>query len=181
MNQSLKNIYLSNIKHELQKQFEYSNLHNIPKLVKITINRGLSETSLNAKAIEKSIQEITSITGQKPIITKAKKSIAGFKIREKMPIGIMVTLRRQKMYDFLNKLINIVLPRIRDFRGISNKSFDGKGNYNIGLKEQLIFPEIEYDKVDQIRGINISIITTAKTDQESLILLKGFGMPFKNV
>lgn len=180
MNQSLQDLYTNKITPELQKQFKYQNIHNIPKLVKITINRGLGEATQNAKAIENSIKEITLITGQRPVITRAKKSIAGFKIREKMPIGIMVTLRKQKMYTFLNKLINLALPRIRDFRGISTKQFDGRGNYNLGLQEQLVFPEIEYDSIDQIRGINISIITTATTDQESLVLLKGFGMPFNN-
>lgn len=180
MNPSLQTLYLNKIKPQLRKKFEYNNVHNIPKLVKITVNRGLGETSQNAKSMENSLLELTLITGQKPVITRAKKSIAGFKIREKVPIGIMVTLRRQKMYDFLNKLVNLALPRIRDFRGISNQNFDGRGNYNLGLKEQLIFPEVEYNNVDQVRGMNISIVTTAKTDQESLALLQGFGMPFKN-
>jgi large subunit ribosomal protein L5 len=181
MNTSLQQLYKSKIINDLQNKFQYKNHHEIPKLVKITLNRGLGEASQNAKALESSIIEFQLITGQKPIITKSKKAIAGFKIRENIPIGITVNLRRQKMYDFLNKLINLSLPRIRDFRGISSKNFDGRGNYNLGLKEQLIFPEIEYDKIEKIRGLDISIITTAKTDEESLALLKGFGMPFYNI
>jgi large subunit ribosomal protein L5 len=181
MNTSLQQLYKSKIINDLQNKFQYKNHHEIPKLVKITLNRGLGEASQNAKALESSIIEFQLITGQKPIITKSKKAIAGFKIRENIPIGITVNLRRQKMYDFLNKLINLSLPRIRDFRGISSKNFDGRGNYNLGLKEQLIFPEIEYDKIEKIRGLDISIVTTAKTDEESLALLQGFGMPFYNV
>jgi large subunit ribosomal protein L5 len=181
MNTSLQQLYKSKIINDLQNKFQYKNHHEIPKLVKITLNRGLGEASQNAKALESSIIEFQLITGQKPIITKSKKAIAGFKIRENIPIGITVNLRRQKMYDFLNKLINLSLPRIRDFRGISSKNFDGRGNYNLGLKEQLIFPEIEYDKIEKIRGLDISIITTAKTDEESLALLRGFGMPFYNI
>ena len=178
MENSLHKVYLEKICFDLVKEFNYKNVHEIPKLVKITLNRGLGEASQNTKIINNSIEEFSFITGQKPIITRAKKSIAGFKIREGVPIGICVTLRRQKMYDFLNKLINLALPRIRDFRGISPKQFDGRGNYNLGLKEQLIFPEIEYDKVDKIRGMDISIVTTAKNDKEGLALLTGFGMPF---
>nr|UEQ12240.1 ribosomal protein L5 [Batrachospermum sp.] len=181
MNTSLQQLYKSKIINDLQNKFQYKNHHEIPKLVKITLNRGLGEAAQNAKALESSIIEFQLITGQKPIITKSKKAIAGFKIRENIPIGITVNLRRQKMYDFLNKLINLSLPRIRDFRGISSKNFDGRGNYNLGLKEQLIFPEIEYDKIEKIRGLDISIITTAKTDEESLALLQGFGMPFYNI
>ena len=156
----------------------YTNQHQIPKLVKITVNRGIGEASQNSKALDNSIKEFQLITGQKPIVTRSKKAIAGFKIREDIPVGITVNLRRQKMYDFLNKLINLSLPRIRDFRGISSKKFDGRGNYNLGLREQLIFPEIEYDQIDTIRGFDISIVTTAQTDEESLALLKGLGMPF---
>ena len=181
MNISLQQLYHSKIINDLQKKFQYRNQHEIPKLVKITLNRGLGEASQNTKALESSIIEFQSITGQKPIITRSKNAIAGFKIRENMPIGITVNLRKQKMYDFLNKLINLSLPRIRDFRGISAKNFDGRGNYNLGLREQLIFPEIEYDKIEKIRGLDISIVTTAKTDEESLALLQGFGMPFYNV
>nr|YP_009397491.1 ribosomal protein L5 [Dasyclonium flaccidum]ARW66677.1 ribosomal protein L5 [Dasyclonium flaccidum] len=179
MNQSLKKMYEDKISPELIKEFGYTNIHEIPKLVKITLNRGIGEASQNSKAIDKSIEEFKYITGQKPIVTKTKKSIAGFKIRDNIPIGLKVTLRNDKMYNFLNKLINLSLPRIRDFRGINSKQFDGRGNYNIGLKEQIIFPEIEYDQIDKIRGIDINIITTAKTDKESLALLKKFGMPFK--
>nr|QVY57962.1 50S ribosomal protein L5 [Betaphycus gelatinus] len=178
MENSLKQIYYDKICPELTQTFNYTNIHRIPKLVKITINRGLGEAAQNSKTLEYNIQELTLITGQKPVITRAKKSIAGFKIRENIPLGITVTLRKNKMYDFLNKLINLSLPRIRDFRGISTQQFDGRGNYNLGIKEQLIFPEIEYDNIDTIRGLNITIVTTAKNDQESLALLKSFGMPF---
>nr|YP_009391698.1 ribosomal protein L5 [Laurenciella marilzae]ARW59842.1 ribosomal protein L5 [Laurenciella marilzae] len=179
MQNSLKQMYEEKICPELVKEFNYQNLHEIPKIVKITVNRGIGEAAQNVKIIDRSIEEFTFITGQKPIITKTKKSIAGFKIRENMPIGLKVTLRREKMYNFLNKLINLSLPRIRDFRGISKKQFDGRGNYNLGLKEQIIFPEISYEQVDKIRGMNINIVTTAKNDKESLALLTKFGMPFK--
>nr|YP_010904321.1 ribosomal protein L5 [Catenella fusiformis]WCH57572.1 ribosomal protein L5 [Catenella fusiformis] len=175
---SLKKLYDNKICLELIKAFNYTNKHQIPKLIKITLNRGLGEAAQNSKILDNSIKEFILVTGQKPIITRAKKSIAGFKIREDAPVGLTVTLRKHKMYDFLNKLINLSLPRIRDFRGISKKHFDGRGNYNLGLKEQLIFPEIEYDSIDKIRGMDIAIVTSAKNDQESLALLKGFGMPF---
>jgi large subunit ribosomal protein L5 len=145
----------------------------------VTVNRGLGEASQNAKALEASINEIAMITGQKPVVTRAKKAIASFKIREGMPVGVMVTLRADRMYAFLDRLINLALPRIRDFRGVSPKSFDGRGNYTLGLREQLIFPEIEYDSIDQIRGMDISIITTANNDEEGRALLKQFGMPFR--
>nr|YP_009297886.1 ribosomal protein L5 [Kumanoa americana]AOM67620.1 ribosomal protein L5 [Kumanoa americana] len=181
MNTSLQQLYKTKIVHDLQTRFKYTNIHQVPKLVKITLNRGLGEASQNIKALNSSTTELESITGQKPVITRSKKAIAGFKIRENVPIGITLNLRKQKMYDFLNKLINLSLPRIRDFRGISSKSFDGRGNYNLGIREQLIFPEIEYDQIDKIRGLNISIITTAKTDEESLALLQGFGMPFDKI
>ena len=161
-------------------QFQYTNIHQVPKLVKVTVNRGLGEASQNAKALDSSINEIGIITGQKPVVTRAKKAIAGFKIRKGVPVGVMVTLRADRMYDFLDRLINLALPRIRDFRGISPKSFDGRGNYSLGLREQLIFPEIEYDSIDQIRGMDISIITTAKTDEEGRALLKEMGMPFRD-
>jgi large subunit ribosomal protein L5 len=146
----------------------------------VTINRGLGEAATNAKALESSIAEIGTITGQKPVVTRAKKAIAGFKIRQGMPVGVMVTLRGDRMYAFLDRFINLSLPRIRDFRGISPKSFDGRGNYSIGIREQLIFPEIEYDKIDQIRGMDISIITTANNDEEGRALLKAMGMPFRD-
>nr|YP_010198046.1 ribosomal protein L5 [Gracilaria multipartita]UAD86462.1 ribosomal protein L5 [Gracilaria multipartita] len=178
MENTLKKLYKNKICNDLQNRFNYKNIHEIPKIVKITINRGLGEAANNNKVLEKSINEITTITGQKPKITKSKKAIAGFKIRENVAIGLMVTLRRDKMYDFLNKLINLALPRIRDFRGISSKHFDGRGNYNLGLKEQIIFPEIQYDDIDKIRGLDITIVTTAKNDTESFALLKEFGMPF---
>lgn len=179
MAMGLKEKYKTTVTQALKDEFQYKNVHEVPSFTKITINRGLGEASQNAKALESSIKELTLITGQRPVVTKAKKSIAGFKIREEVPVGIVVHLRKDKMYSFLEKLINLTLPRIRDFRGISPKSFDGKGNYNLGLREQLIFPEIEYDNIDQIRGLDISIVTTAKTDQEGLALLKKLGMPFK--
>lgn len=179
MKNSLKEIYDKEISIELLKEFQYRNIHEIPKLAKIIINRGIGEAAQNSKAIDKSIEELTYITGQKPTITRTKKSIAGFKIRENMPIGLKVTLRRDKMYNFLNKLINLSLPRVRDFRGINPKQFDGRGNYNLGLKEQIIFPEINYDQINKIQGMNISIVTTASNDKESLALLKKLGMPFK--
>ena len=180
MNSSLKLIYEEQIKHNLQREFLYRNIHQIPKITKIIINRGLGEASQNSKVIDNSFKELILISGQKPIITRSKKAIAGFKIRENVPVGMTVTLRKNRMYNFLNKLINLAMPRIRDFRGISKQHFDGYGNYNLGLKEQLIFPEIEYDLVDKIRGMNITIVTTAKTDLEGLFLLKGFGMPFQD-
>jgi len=179
MKNSLKILYEDKISSELFKEFNYKNIHQIPKLIKITLNRGVGEAAQNTKVLQKSIEELKLITGQKPLITRTKKSIAGFKIRDNMPIGLKVTLRKEKMYDFLNKLINLSLPRIRDFRGISTKQFDGRGNYNLGLKEQIIFPEIDYDQIDKIRGMNITIVTTAQTDEESLALLKKLGMPFK--
>lgn len=180
MHSPLKTLYEEQIKKSLQQEFIYKNIHEIPKITKIVLNRGLGEASQNSKILENSITELMLITGQKPIITRSKKAIAGFKIRENMPIGMKVTLRKEKMYNFLNKLIHLSLPRIRDFRGISKKHFDGNGNYNLGLKEQLIFPEMEYDLIDKIRGMNITIVTTAKTDLEGLSLLKNFGMPFEN-
>lgn len=162
----LKKAYQETIVPKLVNQFQYSNVHQVPKVVKVTVNRGLGEAAQNAKALEASLNEIALITAQKPVVTRAKKAIAGFKIRQGMPVGIMVTLRGERMYAFLDRLINLALPRIRDFRGISPKSFDGRGNYTLGLREQLIFPEVEYDSIDQIRGMDISIITTANTDEE---------------
>jgi large subunit ribosomal protein L5 len=176
----LKTIYTKEIVPKLMKQFQYTNIHQVPKLVKVTINRGLGEASQNAKALEASLNEIAVITGQKPVVTRAKKAIAGFKIRQGMPVGVTVTLRSDRMYSFLSRLINLALPRIRDFRGISPKSFDGRGNYTLGLREQLLFPEISYDSIDQIRGMDISIVTTATTDEEGRALLKEFGMPFRD-
>ncbi|MFB2898662.1 50S ribosomal protein L5 [Aerosakkonemataceae cyanobacterium BLCC-F50] len=180
MTQKLKTTYQETIVPKLKEQFNYTNIHQVPKIVKVTLNRGLGEAASNAKALESSLTEIGLIAGQKPVVTRAKKAIAGFKIREGMPVGIMVTLRGDRMYAFLDRLINLALPRIRDFRGISPKSFDGRGNYSLGVREQLIFPEIEYDRIDQIRGMDISIITTAKTDEEGRALLKAFGMPFRD-
>ncbi|AFY69388.1 LSU ribosomal protein L5P [Thalassoporum mexicanum PCC 7367] len=164
---------------KLIEQFKYTNSHQVPKFNKVVVNRGLGEASQNAKALESSITEISVITGQKPVVTRARKAIAGFKLREGMPVGVMVTLRRERMYAFLDRLINFSLPRIRDFRGISAKSFDGRGNYTLGVREQLIFPEISYDSIDQIRGMDISIITTANTDEEGRALLAAMGMPFR--
>lgn len=175
----LKNLYVETIVPKLRDQFQYQNVHQVPKLVKITVNRGLGEAAQNAKALEASLSEIALIAGQKPVVTRAKKAIAGFKIRQGMPVGLMVTLRGERMYSFLDRLISLALPRIRDFRGISPKSFDGRGNYTLGVREQLIFPEVEYDSIDQIRGMDISIITTAKTDEEGRALLKEMGMPFR--
>lgn len=180
MNDTLKALYLEKVVPKLMEQFQYQNIHQVPKVIKVTMNRGLGEAAQNAKAMEASINEISVITGQKPVVTRAKKAIAGFKIRQGMPVGIMVTLRADRMYSFLNRLINLSLPRIRDFRGVSPKSFDGRGNYTLGLREQLIFPEVEYDSVDQVRGMDISIITTAHTDEEGRALLKELGMPFRD-
>jgi large subunit ribosomal protein L5 len=180
MTQSLKSLYQETIVPKLMEQFNYENIHQVPKLVKVTVNRGLGEASQNAKALESSINEIATITGQKPVVTRAKKAIAGFKLRQGMPVGVMVTLRGDRMYSFLPRLINLALPRIRDFRGVSPKSFDGRGNYTLGLREQLIFPEIDYDGIDQIRGMDITIVTTANTDEEGRALLKEMGMPFWN-
>nr|WAM64553.1 50S ribosomal protein L5 [Scytosiphon lomentaria] len=174
---NLRLLYKDSIFANLIKEFDYKNKHQVPKLVKIQLNRGLGVDGQNNKTLQKSIEEIRLITGQQPILTKAKKSIAGFKVREEMTLGITVTLRSRKMYAFLDKLIHLVLPRIRDFRGLSLKGFDRNGNYNFGLKEQLVFPEISYENVDQIKGFNISIVTTAKTKNEGIALLKEFGFP----
>nr|YP_011002448.1 50S ribosomal protein L5 [Undaria peterseniana]WAL33239.1 50S ribosomal protein L5 [Undaria peterseniana] len=174
---NLKFLYKDLVFPNLVKQFNYKNNHQVPKLVKIQLNRGLGVDGQNNKTLQKSIDEMRLITGQQPILTKAKKSIAGFKVREEMVLGITVTLRSKKMYAFLEKLIHLVLPRIRDFRGLSLKGFDRNGNYNFGLKEQLVFPEISYENVDQIKGFNISIVTTAQTKIEGIALLKEFGFP----
>ncbi|WP_035991899.1 50S ribosomal protein L5 [Leptolyngbya sp. KIOST-1] len=180
MTDQLKTIYKDTVVPKLMEQFKYENIHQVPKVVKVTVNRGLGEASQNAKALESSLSELALITGQRPVVTRAKKAIAGFKIRQGMPVGVMVTLRSDRMYAFLNRLINLTLPRIRDFRGISPKSFDGRGNYTLGLREQLIFPEIDYDSIDQIRGMDITIVTTASTDEEGRALLKELGMPFRD-
>ncbi|MGF1513089.1 MAG: 50S ribosomal protein L5 [Elainellaceae cyanobacterium] len=175
----LKTLYQDTIVPKLMEQFQYTNIHQVPKPVKVNVNRGLGEASQNAKALEASVAEIALITGQKPVVTRAKKAIAAFKIRQGMPVGVMVTLRGERMYAFLDRFINLALPRIRDFRGVSPNSFDGRGNYTIGVREQLIFPEVEYDSIDQIRGMDISIITTARADEEGRALLKEMGMPFR--
>ena len=179
MTQRLKTLYTGTIVPKLTEQFGYTNVHQVPKLAKVTINRGLGEASQNAKALESSTRELAIIAGQKPVVPRARKSIAGFKVREGMPVGIMVTLRAERMYAFLDRLINLSLPRIRDFRGVSPNSFDGRGNYTLGVREQLIFPEVEYDEIDQIRGMDISIVTTATNDEEGRALLKEMGMPFR--
>lgn len=176
----LKTLYADTVAPKLQEQFKYTNRHQIPRVTKVSVNRGLGEASQNAKALERSQEELAVITGQRPVVTRAKKAIAGFKIREGMPVGVMVTLRGERMYAFLDRLMNLALPRIRDFRGINPKSFDGRGNFTLGLREQLIFPEVEYDSIDQIRGMDISIITTAATDEEGRALLKLLGMPFRD-
>lgn len=176
----LKDKYLNEVVPSLQEKFNYTNVMAIPKLDKIVVNIGLGEAVQNPKALDSAVADMTLITGQKPVITKAKKSIAGFKLREGMPIGVKVTLRGERMYEFCDRLLNVALPRVRDFRGVSPKSFDGRGNYSLGLKEQLIFPEIEYDKIDKIRGLEIVFATTAKTDEEGRELLKLLGMPFAN-
>lgn len=178
MKLDLKRLYKQKIVPSMIEEFGYKNIEQVPKLVKISINRGFGEASKNSKELDASVKEMSLIIGQTPSIHKATKAIAGFKIREGMSVGASVTLRQEQMYNFLTKLINIVLPRIRDFRGISPNSFDGRGNYNLGLKEQLIFPEISYSDVTQIRGLDISIVTTAKTDEEARALLKAFGIPF---
>jgi large subunit ribosomal protein L5 len=180
MTDQLKTFYKDTVVPKLMEQFKYENIHQVPKVVKVTVNRGLGEASQNAKALESSLNELALITGQRPVVTRAKKAIAGFKIRQGMPVGVAVTLRSDRMYSFLNRLINLALPRIRDFRGISPKSFDGRGNYTLGLREQLIFPEIDYDGIDQIRGMDITIVTTANTDEEGRALLKALGMPFRD-
>ena len=174
----MKDRFLNEITPNLMQKFNYSTVMQVPKIEKVVINMGVGEAVQNSKVLDVAVEELRMISGQKPVITRAKKSIAGFKLRENMPIGVKVTLRGERMYYFLDKLFNVALPRVRDFRGISNKAFDGRGNYTLGLKEQLIFPEIEYDKVDKVRGMDIVIVTTAKTDEESRELLTQMGMPF---
>ncbi len=176
----LKEIYQEKVVPALMKRFNYKNKMEVPKLEKIVINMGLGEAIQNIKILDSAVQELSLITGQRPVITKAKKSIAQFKLREGMPIGVMVTLRKDRMYEFFNRLVNVALPRVRDFKGVSGKSFDGRGNYALGIREQLIFPEIRYDKIDKVKGMNIVIVTTAKTDEEGKELLRLLGMPFRN-
>lgn len=172
--------YKNEVVPSLIEKFNYKSVMEVPKVEKIVINMGVGDATSNAKNLEKAVEELTLISGQKPVVTTAKKSIAGFRLREGMPIGTKVTLRGERMYDFLDKLVTVSLPRVRDFRGISKKSFDGRGNYTLGVKEQLIFPEIDYDRVDKVRGMDIVIVTTANTDEEAKELLTQLGMPFKN-
>ena len=176
----MKDVYQEKAIPALMKRFGYQNRMEVPRLDKIVINMGLGEAIQNIKILDSAVQELSQITGQKPIITKAKKSIAQFKLRTGMPIGCMVTLRKERMNEFFSRLVNIALPRVRDFKGVSGKSFDGRGNYSLGIREQLIFPEIHYDKIDKVKGMNIIIVTTAKTDEEGKELLKLLGMPFRN-
>jgi large subunit ribosomal protein L5 len=175
-----KEHYQQNVVPALMKRFNYRNVMEVPRLEKIVINMGLGEAIQNVKILDSAAQEISGIAGQKPVITKAKKSIAQFKLRKGLSIGCMVTLRKERMYEFLNRLVNTALPRVRDFKGVSGKSFDGRGNFALGIREQLIFPEIHYDKIDKIKGMNIVIVTTAKTDEEGKELLRLLGMPFRN-
>jgi len=176
----LKERYGKEIVPQLMRRFGYKNIMQAPKLERIVINMGLGEAIQNIKILDSAVEEVSLITGQRPVITKARRSIAQFKLRKGMPIGCMVTLRRERMYEFFNRLVNIALPRVRDFRGVSGKSFDGRGNYALGIREQLIFPEIDYDKIDKVKGMNIIIVTTAKTDEEGKELLRLLGMPFRN-
>ena len=176
----LKSRYQDVIAKQMTERFGYKNAMEVPKITKITLNMGVSEAVADKKVMDNAVADLTKIAGQKPVVTKAKKAIAGFKIREQQAIGTMVTLRGARMYEFLDRFVTVALPRVRDFRGISGRSFDGRGNYNVGVKEQIIFPEIEYDKVDALRGLNISITTTAKTDAEAKALLAAFRFPFKN-
>ena len=175
----LRQFYQTTVLPALTKEFSYKNVMAVPRLDKITVNIGMGEATQNAKLMDGAVNELAAIAGQKPVVTKAKKSIAAFKLREGMPIGCMVTLRGDRMYEFFDRLVNVALPRVRDFRGVSSKSFDGRGNYTLGVKDQLIFPEIDYAKVDKTKGMNVTITTTARTDAEGLALLKNMGMPFR--
>ncbi|MBU3621383.1 50S ribosomal protein L5 [Polynucleobacter sp. CS-Odin-A6] len=172
--------YQATVVADLKAKFGYKSVMEVPRITKVTLNMGLGDAVNDKKIIENAVGDLTKVAGQKPVVTKAKKAIAGFKIRQGYPIGAMVTLRGQRMYEFLDRFVTVALPRVRDFRGISGKAFDGRGNYNIGVKEQIIFPEIEYDKIDALRGLNISITTTAKTDEEAKALLAAFKFPFRN-
>jgi large subunit ribosomal protein L5 len=175
----LREKYQAEIIEALKKQFDYTNPMQVPKLDKIVVNMGMGEAVGNPKLIDSAVEEIEQITGQKPVVARAKKAISNYKLREGMPIGVFVTLRREKMWEFLDRLISVALPRVRDFKGISPKGFDGRGNYTLGLREQIIFPEINYDKIDTVKGMNVTIVTTAKTDEEGFALLKHLGMPFR--
>jgi len=176
----LKTKYTNEVAPGLVEEFKYRNPHQVPKVVKVVVNMGLGDAVQNAKIVDFAVAELAAITGQKPVVTKAKKSIAGFKLRQGMPIGAMVTLRGDRMYEFLERLLHLALPAVRDFRGISGKAFDGAGNYTLGIKEQIIFPEIDYDKVDKIRGMNITVVTTAQSDEEARSLLRRLGFPFRS-
>jgi large subunit ribosomal protein L5 len=176
----LKETYQTDLMPALTKEFSYTSPMEVPRLEKIVLNMGLGEAIQNIKVLDAAMEELTLIAGQRPVVTRARQSIASFKLREGMPIGCMVTLRKRMMYEFFDKLVNVALPRVRDFRGLSDKSLDGRGNFTVGIKEHIIFPEIEYDKIDKIKGLNITIVTTAKTDEEGKALLKMMGMPFKN-
>ncbi len=179
MSARLKELYTTKVIPALREEHKYANLNEVPKLEKIVLNMGLGEALVNAKILDSAASEIAAITGQKPVITKAKKAIANFKLRKGVPIGAMVTLRGQRMYEFLDRLLNVALPRVRDFKGVSDKSFDGRGNYSLGIKEQIIFPEVDIDKIDKIKGLTINICTTAKTPAEGRSLLKALGVPFR--
>jgi large subunit ribosomal protein L5 len=176
----LRKKYKDEIVPQLMKDFSFKNIMQVPKLERIVVNMGLGEAVQNAKLVESAVEELTAITGRKPVVTRAKKSIASFKLREGMPIGVMVTLRGEQMYDFFDRLVSIALPRTRDFKGISPKSFDGRGNFTLGIREQIVFPEINYDKIDRIKGMNVTLVTTAETDEQGRALLKSLGMPFRN-
>lgn len=176
----LKEKYLKEIRPAMQKKFGYKNVMEIPKLEKIVVNMGVGEATQNPKALDGAVEDLMAITGQRPVVIKARKSISAFKLRKGMKIGCKVTLRGNRMYEFLDRLVNVALPRVRDFKGVSPHSFDGRGNYSLGIKEQLIFPEVDYDKIDQVRGMDITIVTTAKTDEEARELLRLFGMPFRD-
>jgi large subunit ribosomal protein L5 len=175
----LQLVYKSAVAPEMQKRFSYKSSMQVPRIVKVTLNVGLGEATQNPKLLDAAAEEIARMTGQKPIIQKAKKAIANFRLRENQRIGVTVTLRRARMWEFLDRLVNVALPRVRDFRGVSPRAFDGRGNYTLGLREQIIFPEVDYDKVEKIRGLNVTIVTTAQTDEEGLALLAGLGMPFR--
>ncbi len=176
---TLKEKYLQEVRPALMEQFSYKNIYEVPRLEKVVINMGIGEGKENPKLLDAAVLELAQITGQRPVVTKAKKSVASFKLREGMSIGCKVTLRGERMYDFVNKLLNVALPRVRDFRGVSPRSFDGRGNYSLGLKEQIIFPEIDYDDIEKVQGMDITIVTTARTDEEARELLKLLGMPFR--
>jgi len=175
----LEEKYQKEVVPALMKEFNYTNPMQVPRLEKVIINMGLGEAIQNIKVLDQAQAELAAIAGQRPVVTRAKQSIAAFKLREGMPIGCRVTLRKKRMFDFLNKLMNVALPRVRDFRGVSDKSFDGRGNYSLGIREEIIFPEIDYDKIEKVKGMNVTIVTTARTDEEAKFLLQGLGMPFR--